>query len=82
MARNRLETRAIAGFERKADREHADIDAVHVVSFRFGTLCVSLESSSAARTSYDSISIVLEPGPVDQPSLSNIDHFPNVKLGC
>jgi hypothetical protein len=54
------------------------LGGMHVVSFRFGTLRVSLESTSAARTSYDGVSIVLEPGPVDQSSLCNIDHLPNL----
>jgi hypothetical protein len=31
--------------------------------------------------SYDDVSIVLERRPVDQSSLCNIDHFPNLKLG-
>ena len=57
------------------------LGGMHVVSFRFGTLCVSLESTSAARTSCDGVSIVLEPAPIDQSSLYNIDHFPNLKLG-
>ena len=52
------------------------LGGVHVVSFHFGTLCVSLESTSAARTSCDGVSIVLEPAPVGQSSLCNIDHFP------
>jgi hypothetical protein len=56
------------------------LGSVHVVSFHFGTLCVSLENTSAARTSCDGVSIVLEPAPVDQSSLCNIDHFPNLKL--
>jgi hypothetical protein len=57
---------------------------MHVVSFRFETLCVSLESTSAARTSCDGVSIVLEPGPVDQSSLYNIDHFLTARAwhGC
>jgi hypothetical protein len=41
---------------------------MHVVSFPFGTLGVSVESTSAAWT---------EPGPVDESSLCNIDHSPN-----
>lgn len=52
---------------------------MHVVSFRFGTLRVSLESTSAARTSYDGVSIVPELAPVEQSSLCNIDHFPRQK---
>jgi len=43
---------------------------MHVVSFPFGTLGVSAESTSAAWT---------EPVPVDQSSLCNIDHFPNFR---
>jgi hypothetical protein len=35
------------------------------------------ESTSAARTSCDGASIVLEPGPVDRSSLYNIEHVPN-----
>jgi hypothetical protein len=54
---------------------------MHVVSFRFGTLRVSLESTSAARTSCDGVSIVLETALVEQSSLSNIDRFPNLKFG-
>jgi hypothetical protein len=54
---------------------------MHVVSFLFGTLRVSLESTTAARTSYAGVSIMLESGPVDQSSLCNIDHFPNLMLG-
>jgi hypothetical protein len=52
---------------------------MHVVSFRFGGLCVSLESTSAARTSYDGVSIVLQPGRIDRSSLSNMEHFSNNK---
>jgi hypothetical protein len=43
---------------------------MHVVSFPFGILGVSAESTSAAWT---------EPVPVDQSSLCNIDHFPNFR---
>ena len=57
------------------------LGGVHVVSFRVGTLCVSLESTSAARTSCDGVSIVLEPRPGDHSNLCNIEHFPNLKLG-
>jgi hypothetical protein len=49
--------------------------------FALERLCVSLKSTSAARTSCDGVSIVLEPGAVDQSSLCNIDHFPNLMLG-
>ena len=44
---------------------------MHAVSFPFGTLGVSAESTSAAWT---------ERVPVDQSSLCNIDHFPNLEL--
>ena len=52
------------------------IGSMHVVSFRFGVTCVSLESTSAARTLYHGVSIVTELAPVEQSSLCNIDHFP------
>src|SRR5271166_2544908 len=54
----------------------ADWGACTLYPFAFGVLRVSL-GISAARTSYDRVSIVLEPGPVDPSSLCNIDHFPN-----
>jgi hypothetical protein len=58
------------------------IGGMHVVSFRCGTLCVSLESTSAARTPYDGrLDRALSLRPVDQSSLYNIDHFPSLKLG-
>ena len=47
------------------------LGGMHVVSFPCGTLGVSVESTSAAWT---------EPVPVDQSSLCNIDHFPNLEL--
>jgi hypothetical protein len=51
---------------------------MHVVSSRFGGLCVSLESTSAARTPYG-VSIVLQPGRIGRSSLCNMEHFSNNK---
>ena len=58
----------------------ADWGACTLYPFVFGTLCASLESTSAARTSYDGASSVLERGRVDKSSLCNIDQFPTQKL--
>ena len=57
----------------------ADRGACTLYPFRFGGLCVSLESTSAARTSYDGVSIVLQPGRIDRSSLCSMEHFSNNK---
>src|ERR1700730_14896993 len=59
--------------------KEADWGACTLYPFALERLCVSLENTSAARTSCDGVSIVLEPEPVYQSSLCNIDHFPNLK---
>src|ERR1700736_1857127 len=41
----------------------------------------ALRLLAKVQTSYDGVSIVFEPRPVDQSSLYNIDHLPNLKLG-
>ena len=55
------------------------LGGMHVVSFRFGGLRVSLESTSAARTSYVASRSCLSLGPIDQPSLCKMEQVPNFK---
>lgn len=57
----------------------ADWGACTLYPFALERSASPWESTSAARTSYDGVSIVPELAPVEQSSLCNIDHFPRQK---
>jgi hypothetical protein len=52
---------------------------MHVVSSRFGGLCVSLEKYKCASDVLYGVSIVLQPGRIGRSSLCNMEHFSNNK---